>query len=170
MPKSANKLNLRGGSSLVTSWPKNLSFDEINIFWKYYSSICTFVAAAALAVIQIFVMTGTRKSWPGLGSHDRDSAVVKSPSAVVKSASAVVESWDGPPHPRTAGNHLTRSASGWHSIDLFRKKITPPNLLGPQWTFRGWFSKHYTLPLIRLLLENREQAKLFEFLVCAYVT
>ena len=138
----------------MTSWPKNLSFDEINIFWKYYSSICTFVAAAALAVIQIFVMTGTRKSWPGLGSHDRDSAVVKSasavvksPSAVVKSASAVVESWDGPPHPRTAGNHLTRSASGWHSIDLFRKKITPPNLLGPQWTFRGWFSKHYTLPL-----------------------
>ena len=54
---------------------------------------------------------------------------------------------DGPTHPRTAANHLTRSASGWHSIDLFRKKITPPNLLGPQWTFRGWFSKHYTLPL-----------------------
>ena len=23
---------LKGGSSLVTSWPKNLSFDEINIF------------------------------------------------------------------------------------------------------------------------------------------
>lgn len=116
------------------------------------------MAAAALAVIQIFVMTGTRKSWPGLGSHDRDSAVVKSASAVVKSASAVVESRDGTPHPRTAGKHLTRSASGWHSIDLFRKKITPPNLLGPQWTFKGWFSKHYTLTL-------REGAQIIQSLV-----
>ena len=79
------------------------------------------------------------------------SAVVKSPSAVVESASAVVESSDGPPHPRANGNHLISECLRLAQYWFVSKKITPPNLLGPQWTFRGWFSKHYTLPLMQLL-------------------